>query len=89
LAGRLLLSALFRCRTRLFDSLASHHNHWKSNADTAPLGGSCTLPVAIEASLMAPHGPADPHQLVRQRHGGLVMADGAKGDRFIFPLTFI
>ncbi|HHK1734055.1 TPA: hypothetical protein ACQQYL_006837, partial [Pseudomonas aeruginosa] len=29
-----------------------------------PSGGLCALPIAIEAPLMAPHGPADPHQFV-------------------------
>lgn len=38
---------------------------------TTTTGKPAALPVAAEAPLMTPHRPADPHQLVGQRHGRL------------------
>ena len=36
------------------------------------------MPIAIEAPLMAPHGPADPHQFVGQGYRSLVVADARR-----------
>lgn len=62
-----LLSALFRCRSRLFRryrfTTRTHHVIVQSRRKGRP----CVMPVTAEAPLMAPHLPtAAPHAVKRQ-----------------------
>lgn len=73
-----LLSALFRCRTRLFRqccySPQPQENH-HTFLITPPSGGLYALPVNIKTPLMAPHLPANPYQLVGQGNSRFVVGD--------------
>ena len=71
--GSALLSALFRCRTRPFRQCCFPPQPLLIHRP--PSGRRHALPVAAEASLVTPHGPANPHQFVRQRYRRFVLTN--------------